>query len=133
MPHLRHTHIFVPSLCSLALIHTECVFFILFKRFTNSYHTSRIVTLQLKNAAIWRIEMMQLVDNCWYGYSCYQGLESPHSQCLNTACKTKSLLCHEVYVCLFVYVWERVVSINWSLLKKLQNKPKGPQRENMRT
>lgn len=33
-----------------------------------------------------------------------------------------------VCVCLFVYVWEWVASVNWSLLKKLQNKPRSPRR-----
>ena len=148
--HIWGTHIsllplFAPwhwsTLCVCVCVYVcVCVFifsFFTFKevqKFIPSYN-SGIVTLQLENAAIWRREMMQLVDNRWYGYSCYRGLASPrlHSQYLKTACKTKSLLCHGVCVCLFVYVWEWVASFNWSLLKKLQNKPSSPRRENMRT
>lgn len=55
-------------------------------------YNSGIVTLQLENAAIWRIEMMQLVDNRRYRYSYCQGLASPrlHPRYLNPAFKTKS-------------------------------------------
>lgn len=132
----RWCHIWVTHtyLCSLSLLHTQCVCVFLFKRFRNSYHNSGIVTLQLKNAAIWRIEMMQLVDNRWYGYSCYQGLASPRLQYLNTACKIKSQLWYGVYVCVYLCMCgNEYVSFNWSLLKKPQNKPKGPRRENMRS
>ncbi len=134
--HIWGTHIFVPSLCSFQWS-SLCVCFIWeVQKFIPSYN-SGIVTLQLENAAIWRREMMQLVDNHWYGDSSCRSVVSPqlHSRYLNTACKTKWLPCHGecVRVCVFLFVCmsEWAPSSTWNPLKKSFKSSCERQRENL--